>query len=187
MGSSDDLLIIAAVVAPAVAYIGNIGGFRTWVEQSAAGGGGGGQVGAPVFTTGKSGNCSWDTKGGWCWSSSSCGGPCKTCLDNYKTTSISTGCAAARSYFLKNANRCPKCKGGIVTGGGLGGSTCPYTGCSHIHADATACNQCRCSNFCRSQPQPAYPNIDAKGSCTCKKSLMAKAYAYEGFDNVTVS
>lgn len=184
--AGNDWVPIAAVVGTVGLLYAFVPGFKEQLNGIFAGGGGTAPVGAPVFTTGKRGNCSWDTKGGWCWSSTSCGGPCKTCLDNYKTTNIDSGCTAARNYFLKYASRCPKCKGGIVTGGGIGGSTCPYTGCSHIHADATACNNCRCSNFCRSQPQPAYPNIDAKGSCTCKKSLATKAYAYAGFDNVTI-
>ena len=176
---SNDIILIGAIVAPIIAYVGNIGGFKDWLDQNASA-----QpppVGAPVFTTGKSGNCSWDTKGGWCWSSTSCGGPCKACLDNYKTTNIKGGCNAARNYFLKYSKNCPKCKAALPQGGA---STCPYTGCSHIHADPAACYGCRCSNICRGTDRP-YPNVDAKGGCVCKKSL--QAYAYAGFDNVTVS
>jgi hypothetical protein len=55
-----------------------------------------------------SGNCSWDTKGGFCWASSACGKPFKVCATYPAYTSVNYCCSAIKDKFLQKA---PKCSG----------------------------------------------------------------------------
>lgn len=109
--------------------------------------------------SGTSGNCSWDTKGGWCWKGIACGGNCTICRTGYATTNTSTGCNAVRSYFLDNYRRCTSC------GSGSG------TGCS------TDLKQ-RCGNICAQKGGTPY--LDSKCSCFCRSTTSSKPCPYSG-------
>jgi hypothetical protein len=136
--AATDWILPGALIGGVVAYMSNFMGFKDWVDARTQGGegqpvspyeetGGSGKtvkeeegdiIGkllnpkpyvAP-FSSGRSGNCSWDTKGGWCWDSSACGGKCRTCISGVKTTNVSDGCGRARNYFLNNYTKCSSCK-----------------------------------------------------------------------------
>jgi hypothetical protein len=114
---------------------------------SCGGASGGGQVKA-----GSSGNCKWDANGGWCWSSSACGGPCRGCISNYHTNNTSQGCSRARSYFIANSRRCSSC-GQKISAGSSG--NCKWDGHGGWCWSSTACNgPCRAcvSNYNTTNP-----------------------------------
>src|SRR5687767_14125134 len=101
-------------------------------------------------------NCSWDARGGWCWSSTSCGGKCRACRTGYKTTNITQGCNAARTYFLNNAKKCPSCKNNI----------CKFPGCAS-QTNMGGCYVCHCKNRCKAGGYPGVDRVKADGSCFC--------------------
>jgi hypothetical protein len=59
-------------------------------------------------SAGHSGNCTWDTKGGFCWNSTACGKAFKVCATYPAYTSVNYCCSAIRDKFISNA---PKCAG----------------------------------------------------------------------------
>lgn len=174
------------------AYITNFMGFRDWADTNLVRPVGGQPVGvdpgifgpggteteAPtenkeppvkiptikpaVFKAGSSGNCSWDTRGGWCWNSTACGGTCKTCRTGYNTQNIYEGCNVARTYFLNNYKKCTSCQ-----------NKCQYSGCTSLNKGA-GCYQCRCSGICKKYPN-THPVTKADGSCTCVKNAPSLA------------
>ena len=150
--------------------------------------GGGGVVAGSRYPakSGSSGNCTWDTKGAWCWNGIACGGKCKTCRTGYATTNISTGCTAARNYFLNNYKGCNSCKSSSTSQTQIQrlNSACAYSGCSGF-SGMERC-KCRCSQICRSKNMN--PNTSSSGGCTCTRRTTsnpvpkptAKACPYSG-------
>ena len=115
--------------------------------------------------SGTSGNCNWDTKGGWCWNGIACGGNCKICRTGYVTSNTSTGCNAARNYFLDNYRKCKSCasqSGATVTPKTTTG--CPYSGCTDLSAGST-CFHCRCAKLCSGKG--GIRTVKSDGSCYC--------------------
>lgn len=115
--------------------------------------------------SGTSGNCNWDTKGGWCWNGIACGGNCKICRTGYVTSNTSTGCNAVRTYFLDNYRKCKSCasqSGATVTPKTTTG--CPYSGCTDLSAGST-CFHCRCAKLCSGKG--GIRTVKSDGSCYC--------------------
>jgi len=163
MGSSDELIIVlAAAGGVALAYATNAGGFKDWISSL----GGGFQE---ASAGGKSGNCTWDSTGHYCWASSACGGACKTCILVGTSPTTTDGCGRARSYFLSNSNKCPACKSKGVP------SSTPPQGCPQCKALGTRA-------------------VKINGKCTCEKvpnplGLYASAYNTNAYPDqpITVS
>ena len=76
--------------------------------------------------SGKSGNCTWDCSGHFCWTGKACGQTYKTC------TSGGGNCSGVRSQFMKKHGNC-------ASGGG-GGCTCKQGGkCASYPANSANC------------------------------------------------
>lgn len=174
MGSGDDLIIIAAVATPIIAYAGNFGGFRTWVDQQVAA--------QPTTPTGPTpcvkigSNCQiCRNKGTAIWQ-----GICRGQLSMVETAgpypkdwSDSKACNSIRQIFLN------KCNAGSGTG-----APCPYAGCTG--PAGPGCFQCRCRGICKGHPN-TYPVTSANGSCICRKMAGASQAYEERYSNVTVA
>jgi len=55
---------------------------------------------------GKSGNCTWDCRNAYCWTSTACGKSAKSCTSSGQSANRTTGCSVARNRFLGAYGNC---------------------------------------------------------------------------------
>lgn len=166
---SNDIIILGAIAVPIIAYAGNVGGFKTWVDNAVS-------AQPPTPTT------TWQ-----CVSYPRCNTVAGT--DARKKCCCTNKCSLLGRTFKSvdfKSGLC-LCNPKASPGG------CPYEGCKNL-TKGPGCFQCRCSGICKPPKYPnTYPVTTADGSCTCRKmpgSSLAYAfqgYNYEGFDNVTIA
>ena len=116
---------------------------------------------------GKSGNCTWDCKNAYCWTSTACGKYAKSCTSQGQSSNRTTGCNVARNRFIGAYGSCVS-------------SSTPYTQatagpCKGLTGQ-TACTCAASHGACQSN----YHGVFSNGKCLCIKNA-APAPAPGGF------
>jgi hypothetical protein len=107
--------------------------------------------------SGKSGNCTWDCKNAYCWTSAACGKTAKSCTSPGQSANRTTGCNVARNRFLAAYGSC-----GSGTPGSAPFVQVPTGPCAGMIGQ-TACTCAATHGACRT----GYHGVYSDGKCLC--------------------